>query len=46
VHLIHNSTTLAACKDRKDLAAALKPSYQAANADLAAAALDAFAAGP
>jgi len=46
VHLIRNSTTLAAWKDRKELAAALKPVYQAANADLAAAALDAFAAGP
>jgi transposase-like protein len=45
VHLIRNSTTLAAWKDRKELAAALKPIYQAANADLAAAALDAFAAG-
>ena len=43
VHLIRNSTTLAAWKDRKELAAALKPIYQAANADLAAAALDAFA---
>jgi transposase-like protein len=46
VHLIRNSTTLAAWTDRKELAAALKPIYQAANADLAAAALDAFAAGP
>jgi transposase-like protein len=46
VHLIRNSTTLAAWKDRKELAAALKPIYQAANADLAAAALQEFAAGP
>jgi transposase-like protein len=46
VHLIRNSTTLAAWKDRKELAAALKPIYQAANADLAAVALDEFAAGP
>lgn len=46
VHLIRNSTTLAAWKDRKDLAAALKPIYQAVNADAAAQALDAFAAGP
>jgi len=46
VHLIRNSTTLAAWKDRKELAAALKPVYQAANADLAAAALEEFAAGP
>jgi transposase-like protein len=46
VHLIRNSTTLAAWKDRKELAAALKPIYHAANAELAEAALDAFAAGP
>lgn len=46
VHLIRNSTTLAAWKYRKELAAALKPIYQAANADLAAVALDEFAAGP
>jgi hypothetical protein len=46
VHLIRNPTTLAAWKDRKKLAATLKPIYQAANADLAAAALDTFAAGP
>src|SRR5437868_7464480 len=46
VHLIRNSMTLAAWKDRKELAAALKPVYQAANADLAAMALDEFAAGP
>lgn len=46
VHLIRNSTTLAAWKDRKELAAALKPVYQAASADLAAAALDEFEAGP
>jgi transposase-like protein len=46
VHLIRNSTTLASWKERKELAAALKPVYQAANADLAAAALEAFATGP
>lgn len=46
VHLIRNSTTLAAWKDRKELAAALKPVYQAANAQAAADALDEFAAGP
>jgi transposase-like protein len=46
VHLIRNSTTLAAWKDRKELAAALKPVDQAANADLAEVALDAFATGP
>lgn len=46
VHLIRNSTTLAAWKDRKNLAAALKPIYHAANAELAEAALDTFAGGP
>ena len=46
VHLIRNSTTLAAWKDRMELAAALKPMYHAANAELAEAALDTFAAGP
>lgn len=46
VHLIRNSTTLASWKDRKELAASLKPVYQAVNAELAAAALDAFAEGP
>jgi len=33
-------------KDSKELGGALKPVYQPANADLAAAALDAFAEGP
>ena len=46
VHLIRNSTTLASWKDRKQLAAALKPVYQAANAELAALALEDFAGGP
>lgn len=46
VHLFRNSTTLASWKDRKELAASLKPVYQAANADLAAAAHDEFEAGP
>ncbi len=46
VHLIRNSTTLASWKDRKELAAALKPVYHAANADAAEVALDAFEAGP
>lgn len=46
VHLIRNSTTLASWKDRKELAASLKPVYQAVNAEAAEAALDAFAAGP
>lgn len=45
VHLIRNSTTLASWKDRKEQAASLKPVYQAANADLAAIALDQFAEG-
>ena len=46
VHLIRNSTTLASWKDRKELAGALKPIYQATNADTAAAALDELEAGP
>lgn len=46
VHLIRNSTTLASWKDRKELAAALKPIYHAANADAAATALGEFEAGP
>jgi transposase-like protein len=45
VHLIRNSTTLASWTDRKGLAAALKPIYQAANAQAAQAALEEFAAG-
>ena len=45
VHLIRNSLNLASWKDRKGLATALKPIYQAATADAAAAALDAFALG-
>jgi len=45
VHLIRNSLNLASWKDRKALAAALKPIYQAATADAAAAALEAFAQG-
>jgi len=43
VHLIRNSLTLASWKDRKPLAAAIKPIYQAVTAEAAAAALDAFA---
>lgn len=43
VHLIRNSLNLASWKDRKALAAALKPIYQAASADAAASALQAFA---
>src|SRR6478735_4699788 len=43
VHLIRNSLSHVGWKDRKPLAAALKPVYQAASAEAAAAALDAFA---
>ena len=43
VHLIRNSLNLASWKDRKGLAAALKPIYQASTADAAAAALNTFA---
>jgi putative transposase len=45
VHLIRNSLNLASWKDRKNLAAALKPVYQAATAEAAAAALAAFEQG-
>ena len=45
VHLIRNSLNLASWKDRKGLTAALKPIYQAANAEAAATALGAFAQG-
>lgn len=45
VHLIRNSLNLASWKDRKGLAAVLKPIYQAATADAAAALLDEFAEG-
>jgi putative transposase len=43
VHLIRNSLNLASWKERKALASALKPVYQAASADAAAVALEAFA---
>jgi putative transposase len=43
VHLIRNSLSLASWKERKALASALKPVYQAASADAAAVALEAFA---
>lgn len=46
VHLIRNSLDFASWKDRKALAAAIKPIYTAASADAAAAELDAFEAGP
>ena len=46
VHLIRNSLDYASWKDRKALAAALKPIYTALTAEAAEAALDAFEAGP
>ncbi|RRU10797.1 IS256 family transposase [Stenotrophomonas sp. 278] len=46
VHLIRNSLDYAGWKDRKGLAAALKPIYQAVNEAAASAALDAFEVGP
>jgi transposase-like protein len=46
VHLIRNSLTYASWKDRKALAAAIRPIYTALNADTAADALDAFERGP
>jgi transposase-like protein len=45
VHLIRNSLDYAGWKDRKALAAAIKPIYTAVNAEAAAAALDAFEQG-
>ncbi|MFM7121895.1 MAG: IS256 family transposase, partial [Gammaproteobacteria bacterium] len=46
VYLIRYSRSFASWKERKMVAAALKPIYQALDADAAEAALDAFAAGP
>ncbi|MFN3612360.1 IS256 family transposase, partial [Tepidimonas sp.] len=46
VHLIRNSLDFASWKDRKALAAALKPIYTAPSAEAAAAQLDALEAGP
>jgi transposase-like protein len=46
VHLIRNSLDYASWKDRKTLAAAIRPIYTAANAEAAQAELDAFEAGP
>ena len=46
VHLIRNSLDFASWKDRKQLAAALKPIYTAASAEAAAHALDEFERGP
>ncbi len=45
VHLIRNSLDFASWKERKLLAAALKPTYTAPSAEAAAAELDAFEAG-
>ena len=45
VHLIRNSLDFASWKDRKALAAAIKPIYTAVSAEAAQAELDAFAAG-
>ena len=46
MHLIRNSPDYASWKERKPLAAALKPIYTALNADAAAAAMDEFEQGP
>jgi putative transposase len=46
VHLIRNSLDYASWKDRKLLAAAIRPIYTAANAEAAQAELDALEAGP
>ena len=46
VHLLRHSLDFANWKERKPLAAALRPIYTAASADVAAAALDAIADGP
>jgi putative transposase len=46
VHLIRNSLDFASWKDRKALAAALRPIYTSVNAEVAQAELDAFEQGP
>jgi len=46
VHLIRNSLDYASWKDRKALAAAIKPIYTATSAEAAQAELDAFEVGP
>jgi putative transposase len=46
VHLLRNSLDYASWKDRKRLAAALRPIYTAVSAEAAEAALHDFAAGP
>jgi putative transposase len=45
VHLLRHSLDFACARDRKLLAAALRPIYTASSADAAAAALEAFASG-
>jgi putative transposase len=46
VHLIRNSLSYAGWKDRKELAAALKPIYTAVSAESAEEELEGFAQGP
>lgn len=46
VHMLRNALSYVTWKDRKAVVAALKPIYQAATADAALRALDAFEAGP
>ena len=46
VHLIRNSLDYATWKDRKALAAAIRPIYTATSAETAEAELDAFSVGP
>src|SRR5215212_10251530 len=46
VHLLRNSLDFANWKERKPMAAALRPIYTAASADAAVVALDTFAGGP
>jgi putative transposase len=46
VHLMRNSLSFVSWADRREVVAALKPIYQAINADAAAEALNAFEAGP
>lgn len=46
VHLMRNSLDYASWKDRKPLAAAIKPIYTAPSAEAALAELDAFESGP
>ncbi len=46
MHLIRNSLDFASWKDRKALAAAIKPIYTAVSAEAAHEELDAFEAGP